>query len=158
MTERIESIEDLQDKLSGRQVAMVATRDEHGHLSSRPVTLQRIDDDGARWFLVNRHASWVTPSDGSPVNASFTGERGLWVSCSGRLSLNGSKERLDKMLDEMSETFFEEDGEPIAMRIEARQIEWWSAPNAAVQVLDLVRAKVSDSAPKAGESGTLNVG
>ncbi|WP_291825481.1 hypothetical protein [Candidatus Neomicrothrix sp.] len=39
-----------------------------------------------------------------------------------------------------------------------RQIEWWSAPNAAVQVLDLVRAKVSDSAPKAGESGTLNVG
>ncbi len=44
------------------------------------------------------------------------------------------------------------------MRIEARQIEWWSAPNAAVQVLDLVRAKVSDSAPKAGESGTLNVG
>ena len=62
------------------------------------------------------------------------------------------------MLDEMSETFFEEDGEPIAMRIEARQIEWWSAPNAAVQVLDLVRAKVSDSAPKAGESGTLNVG
>ncbi len=106
MTERIESIEDLQDKLSGRQVAMVTTRDEHGHLSSRPVTLQRIDDDGALWFLVNRHASWVTPSDGSPVNASFTGERGLWVSCSGRLSLDGSKERLDGMLDAMSETFF----------------------------------------------------
>ena len=158
MTERIESIEDLQDKLSGRQVAMVTTGDEKRLLSSRPVTLQRIDDDGRLWFLVDRHASWVTPADRSAVNASFTGERGLWVSCSGRLELDGSKERVDELLGAMSETFFEGDAEPIAMAIVPRQIEWWSAPNTAVQVLDMVRAKVSDHPPDAGESGTLDVG
>lgn len=155
MTNRIESVEDLQDKLSGMQVAMVTTSDEHGLLSARPVTMQRLDDDGDLWFLVDRHSAWVTPADGSPVNASFTGERGLWVSFAGRIELDGSAERIDELLDPMSDTFFEGDAEPIALKVAARQIEWWAAPNAAVQVLDLVRAKVTDRAPDAGESGTL---
>lgn len=158
MADQIESIQDLQDQLDGRQVAMVTTSDEQGLLSSRPVTMQRLDDDGHLWFLVDRHASWVTPADRSPVNASFTGERGLWVSFSGRVELDGSQERIDEMLGAMSDSFFEGDAEPIALRIAPQQVEWWSAPNTALQVLDLVRAKLTDREPEAGGSGTLDVG
>ena len=158
MTDQIESIQDLQDKLEGRQVAMLTTGDEQGLLSSRPVTMQRLDDDGHLWFLVDRHASWVTPADQSPVNASFTGERGLWVSFSGRVELDGSRKRIDELASAMSDTFFEGDAEPIAMGIAPSQVEWWSAPNKPVQVLDLVRAKLTDREPDGGGSGTLDVG
>lgn len=157
MADRIESIEDLQDKLSGRQVAMVATRDERGAISSRPITVQKLDDQGSLWFLVNRHAAWVAPADGNAVNASFTGEKNLWVSVSGRLTLDDDRERTEELLGPIGDSFFEGDAEPIMARIKPQEIEWWSAPNSVVQVMDLARSKVSGDSPDAGESGTLRV-
>jgi hypothetical protein len=63
MTNRIETVEELQRRLSGVQVAMLATQDEHGTISSCPVALQAIDQRGDLWFLVDRHGGWVAPTN-----------------------------------------------------------------------------------------------
>ena len=157
MTDRIESVEELQRRLSGLQVAMVATQDEHGTISSRPVTLQDVDKRGDLWFLVDRHAAWVAPADGRAVNASIIDGKKMWLSFAGRLEL-GDGPRTDELRDGMSDTFFAGDAEPVAARIAVNTIEWWTAPNAAVQFLDLARARLTDQPPAAGESGSLRAG
>lgn len=158
MTERIESVEDLQDKLSGMRVAMLATQDERGALSSRPVTVQDLDDQGDLWFLVDHHASWVAPADGRAANASIVNEKNFWLSFSGRIRLDDNQERIDQLMGAMSDAFFDDEAEPVALCVVPHDVEWWTAPNTPKQVLELVRAKVTGDTPDTGESGTLHTG
>lgn len=86
MTEELQDMNDVRDRLSGVRTAMVTTADERGTLSSRPVTKQEIDGAGNVWFLVDGSAAWVEPADGSPINAAFVDGEDSWVSFSGMVA------------------------------------------------------------------------
>jgi general stress protein 26 len=55
----------LADLVGDIPVAMVTTVDATGALNARPLTVKRIDDDGAVWFLVDANAEW-SPRASSP--------------------------------------------------------------------------------------------
>jgi len=156
MTDPLKTVADVKERIDGNRFAMITSIDERGTLSSRPVTVQRLDDDGDLWFLVDRSAEWVAPLDGGPVNAAVADDR-TWVSFAGRAVLVTDQSVIDELSDPMSETFFEEGAEPVALRVVADRVEWWTSPNKAVQLIELAKAKLSDSQPDLGDSGAIEL-
>lgn len=156
MSESINTIADLQERLQGNRFAMITSIDERGTLSSRPVTVQKLADDGDIWMLVDRNSDWVPPIDGAPVNASLSDDR-TWVSFAGRASLVADQATVDELTDPMADTFFGEGADKVALHIVTDRIEWWASPNKAVQLIELAKAKVTGGDPAIGDSGAIEV-
>ncbi len=154
MTEQLTTIDEVQKRIESGRVAMVTTVDERGTLSARPVTLQKIDDHGDAWFLVDANADWVQPAANGPVNAAFVDER-TWVSFAGRADLFTDEACITDLMDAMSENFFDESSQPVALRVVTDRIEWWAAPNKLSQLIELAKAKATDHQPDLGASGTI---
>lgn len=154
--EHLHTIDDVRTRLEGSRFVMVTSIDERGTLSSRPVTMQRFEASGDLWFLVDGTAEWVRPLDGGPVNAAVADEH-TWVSFAGRAEVVEDQAKIDDLTDPASETFFEDDAEPVALRIVSDRIEWWASPSKAAQVIELVKAKVTSNEPDMGDSGTIDV-
>lgn len=154
MTNQLTSIEDVQEHLGDGRFAMITTVDERGTLSSRPVTLQSIDDRGDAWFLVDANAEWVQPAANGPINAAFVDDRS-WLSFAGRADIFTDDSCITELMDVMSENFFDETSQPVALRVVTDRIEWWAAPNKVSQLIELVKAKVTDHQPDLGSSGSI---
>ena len=154
MTDELNTIAELKDRLDDIRVAMVSTVDERGTISSRPMTIQEITDDVDLWFLVSDGADWLGPANGGPVNASITNSR-TWVSFAGRAEVSTSPIRIAELMDEMSETFLGDDAQPVVLRLATDRIEWWAAPNKAAQVFQIAKAKITNQTPDMGASGTI---
>lgn len=158
MTERLTTIGDVQDALDGERTAMVTTIDERGTLSSRPMTIQRIDDAGEVWFLVDANAHWVGPADGSPVNVAVVDDGDVWVSFAGRASVEREQGVIDALSGPMADAYFSSEAQPVALRVVTDRIEWWTAPGSVAQLIQMGRGLLSDAQPDLGEQGIIEVG
>ena len=63
---------------------------------------------------------------------------------------------LEDLGDPVTDTWFQEDAEPIAVRVDVGHADWWDAPGRLRQALSLAGAKVSGSQPDMGERGTAD--
>lgn len=158
MSPEITSVSDLQNRLKGERVSMVTTVDEHGELSARPLTIQRLDDHGDLWFLVDQNADWVRPAEGASAGATVVDDGDTWASFAGRATFISDPDVVAELGGEISELYLEDGAVPIALRLVTDRVEWWTAPGKIAMVLELAKAKISDSKPKLGHSGTLKVG
>jgi general stress protein 26 len=158
MTDRLSTVADVQDALDGERTAMVTTIDERGTLSSRPVTVQKIDDDGEVWFLVDAKADWVTPADGAAVNVAIVDDGDVWVSFAGRASVLRDQSVIEELSGAVSDAYFSADAVPAALRVVTDRIEWWTAAGTMAQLVQVGRGLVSDDRPDLGEQGTIEVG
>lgn len=155
MTTTIESVKDLSEAVSHIKVAMVSTVDEHGTISSRPVTVQEITPFGEVVFIVDQGADWVPPADGAAINATLIDEGNAWVSFAGTGSLDPDTATAEELMGSLSSLFFGEDSQPAVLRVRTEQIEWWTAASGARQVFELAKAAISGKTPELGSSGTL---
>lgn len=155
MSTTIETIQDLRDRIEGNPFAMVTSADDRGTLSSRPLTIQKFDDDGNLWFLVDRNSDWVAPVDGAAVNAAVADDDDTWVSFAGRGKLVNDHAVIEELKDPMSETYFDDDSVIVALMVESDRIEWWASANKAVMLYELAKAKLTGERPDIGDSGTI---
>ena len=158
MTDRLTTITDVQDALDGERTAMVTTIDERGTLSSRPVTVQKIDDDGEVWFVVDSAAEWVAPADGAAVNVAVVDDGDVWVSFAGRASVIHDRGVVEELSGPVSDAFFSSDAEPAALRVVTDRIEWWTPAGTMAQLVQVGKGLLSDERPDLGEQGTIEVG
>lgn len=157
MTSTVATVSDLRDRVDSQRIAMVSTVDERGTISSRPITIQQFDDSGDLWFLVDRNADWVAPAESSAVGATIIDDGETWLSFSGRAALADDKATLDAFTGPMSDAFFGDDSDPVVLRIATDRVEWWSAPGKLTQAFELAKAKLTDSQPNMGDSGSIDV-
>lgn len=154
MPDQLKTIEDVQERIKGTRFAMVTTIDERGTLSSRPLTVQRFDDSGGLWFLVNHNADWVAPLDGGPINASIADDD-TWVSFAGRAVLLHDQASIEKLKDPASDSRFDDDADPVVLHIATDRIEWWKSASEAAQLINMVKSKLTDTEPDLGNSGSI---
>jgi len=149
------TIDDLRDRLQGDRTAMLTTVDERGTLSARPLSIQTYNDFGDVFFLVSRDADWVSVGT-EAANVAIVDDGSTWLSIAGRLHITDEAKLLDELWNDDAAAWFP-DGKSTAMvaHVQSDRWEYWTAPNAAVQVVEFVKAKVTDSAPDLGESGTI---
>jgi general stress protein 26 len=140
----------LKDLVSGIPIAMVTTT-TRGLLRGRPLAVQRVDLDGTVWFLVDRHADWVT-TDLGVVNIAFV-DTTTWVSATGSATTTDDQRILDDLGDPVTDTWFEDGAEPVALRVVVDHADWWDAPGRLRQAVELIAAKVGDRQPDMGSRG-----
>ncbi len=147
----------LRERVAGVSTVMVTTIDEQGTLSSRPITVQEVDDSGDVWFVVDRHADWV--HDGvDAVNVAFVDDGATWVSVAGRAALDDDAERLRGLWNPGLDAWFPDGPQTdgvVAMHVQADRWEYWTAPNQLARLVELATATVTDAPHDLGDSGAV---
>ena len=78
-----ESVAKVVDLLRDARFSMVTSIGASGALQSRPMTIQRVEDDGDLWFLISRSHDQARAIGAEPrVNVAVSGDSS-WVSVSG---------------------------------------------------------------------------
>ncbi len=140
----------VQELVDGIPIAMVTTRTGAG-LCGRPLAVQRVDEDGTLWFLVDRHAEWVG-ADLGVANVAFS-DTTTWVSATGPATTTDDPAVLEDLGDPVTDTWFEDGAEPVALRVAVEHADWWDAPGRLRQALELAGAKLRGHQPDMGERG-----
>lgn len=142
----------LPELVDGIRFAMLTTTGSDG-LDSRPLTVQRVDDDGTVWFLIGSTADWLDQLQGG-VNLTFVDDK-TWVSVTGTATTANDQTTLDDLGDPASDAWFGEGTEPLALRVTTQQGSWWESPGGVRMLLDVAGAKLTGNQPSAGASGDV---
>lgn len=148
------TVDELRERLEEVRVAMATTIDEHGLLSSRPLTVQRIDENGDVYFIVARDADWTAA--GQAMNVSLVDDGRTWVSVVGRAEYVEGTSLLSDLWDDTTDTYFP--GGPahaVALQVHADRWEYWTAPNKLVRMAGRAKAFLMDAPPDVGDSGSI---
>ena len=144
----------LSDLVGGIRIAMLTTHGPAG-LQSRPMTVQRVDDEGATvWFLVGDDTDWLASATGE-VNVAFVDDD-AWVSVAGRGSTTTDAAVLADLGDPVSGAYFGDEADPVALRIGVEHVDWWTAPGKVGQALGLAKAAVTQERPDLGDRGEID--
>lgn len=145
----------LRERVDGVRTTMVTTVDERGSLGSRPLTVQRVTDEGDVLFVVARDADWVLSTIDS-INVAFVDPDSTWVSVAGRAEIVDDPALLDDLWSGALDAFFPDgrDGAAI-LRVDADRWEYWAAPGKLAQLVKIAAARLGDDQPDLGSSGTI---
>lgn len=149
MTEETRTLSDL---ASGIRFAMVTTNGPEG-LRSRPVTVQKATD-AAVWFLVADDADWLGEVDGKDLNVALVDDT-TWVSITASGQLIRDPAVLDDLGDPISDAWFDEGQEPVALQATMHHADWWSAPGKLGQIIGLAKGVLGDGPPEMGDRGEI---
>lgn len=148
------TIDDLRERVEDVRIAMATTIDLDGLLSSRPLTVQRIDARGDVYFIVARDAHWAIP--GQAVNVSLVDDGHTWVSVVGRAEYVEGTSLLSDLWDDMTDAYFPDGpASAIALQVHAERWEYWTAPNKLAQIAGMAKAFLMDTRPDIGDSGAV---
>lgn len=153
--------EKVKDLIGDERLAMLTTVDGDGKLVSRPMALQRMDDDGTLWFLTD---------DTSPkaqqvirdhrTNLAFQ-SRGTWISVAGSAQIVEDRQTIEELWDSGAEAWFP-DGpstpEVAALRIDPDTAEYWGSPGGRISsVIAYAKAKLTGERPNIGEAEVVDL-
>lgn len=148
----------LGELLSPGDTSMVATMHD-GRMSSRPLTVSRIDDDAID-ILIDRTAEWARPLTASfATHVTVTDSRkNEWVSMNGTGAISDDRGLIDELWNPFAGAFFE-DGQDTpgvaVLRITVTDGEYWSTPSGRLgSLFTMLKAKVG-RAERVGERGTV---
>jgi general stress protein 26 len=145
----------LRARIDGIRTVMVTTGDGRGTLSSRPMTVQQVTEDGDVLFIVDETAEWVKPG-AVAINVAFVDSDRTWVSVAGRAGLDRDEQLLDDLWNPMVEAFFPDGRDhAVVLRAEADRWEYWTAPGKLRQLVEIGSSRLTDSPPDLGDSGTV---
>lgn len=146
---------ELRKRVAKVRTAMLASVDERGTLSSRPLTVQLISESGDVFFVAGRDADWVSSSMDA-VNVALVDGPSTWISVAGRAVVDDDSQLLDDLWNPLLDTFFPEGRtSAVVVCVESDRWEYWTAPDKLSQLVEIARARVGDDRPEPGESGTV---
>jgi len=140
---------DLKGLVSKIRAAMLTTSD----LRSRPMSVQRVDEDGTVWFLVDARADWVEELPGTVNVAWVASDR--WISGTGEARVVRDQATLDELGDPVSDSFFDESSERAAIRVDLERADTWTSPNRISQAVRIAVGVVTGDQSDAGDRDVL---
>ena len=153
----------LKDKIKDIRIAMMTTRDDTGHLRSRPMATHDIDVDGTLWFFTKEHSPKVDEIESieNDINLSYMStNQNLFVSVSGKAVLVKDKAKINELWNPLLKAWFPQgldDPELALLKVTIDQAEYWDAPsNRMIQVIGVIKAAITGKEYKPGEHGKMN--
>jgi general stress protein 26 len=128
----------LGDQLESQRTAMLTVRDHAGRLTSRPMTVQMLDEHGTFWMLASRRSlnAVAGGADGSNACLAFSDEDdALFVSVSGQLHLDDSRERKGELWSTLARPWFPQgvdDPDLVCLGLRPVQADVWDGPDSGV--------------------------
>ncbi len=143
------------------RIAMFVTTADDGSLHAAPMTTQEAEFDGDAWFIAGNNSETVRNlTSRRGVNVSFSGTSS-WLSLSGSAHVVDDAERKKELWNTFTEAWFPEgqdDPSVVVVKVAGESAQYWDSPGRVAMTLDMVKAKVTGNPPKAGDSGTVDLG
>lgn len=141
------------------RIAMLTTVDDSGHLVSRPMAVQQMDEDGTLWFFTKKSSPKVEQIEQNEhqVNISFAdADDSSFVSISGSAQEMNDRAKIDELWSEAAKPWFPEgkdDPELTLLKVHTDMAEYWdSTSSRMVRFLEMARAAVTGDTYKEGEN------
>lgn len=152
------SVADVVAMLRKQHVAMMTTIDRDA-MVSRPMGVQRIDDDATVWFFALADSDKARQIAADPrTNLAFT--NGDQLSVSGTAVIVKDQAVIDELWDKGVEAWMQcepTDPKVALIRVDADSVGYWDTPNAAGTLLEVAKGVLGGTRPQAGESGVVEV-
>lgn len=148
----------VRDLVDGVRFAMLTTIDQ-GRLVSRPMTVQRIEQDLKFLFITQRNTDVAQQSDGAQVNLAFVDD-GTFVSVTGTGALVDDVELKKELWDAATDAFTEEgpeDPSNVILAITTETASYWDSPTGPASVFGMLKAAVTGGKSQSGEHDTVDV-
>ncbi|HEY5801458.1 MAG TPA: pyridoxamine 5'-phosphate oxidase family protein [Burkholderiaceae bacterium] len=158
-----EDLQTLQKMTDDLRFCMITTIAEDGGLRSRPMTNQRLDDDGCLWFFTSTESELAEDIAARPdVNVAFSKpDDNTWVSVSGRATQVEDRAKIKELWNPMVEAWFPDgpdDPKVELIRVDAHDAEYWDADSTKmVRLFKMAAAYFSGKPPDMGEHGTIKM-
>jgi general stress protein 26 len=162
--DRQRAVADLARLIDGIPVVMVTTQTGDGALRSRPMLVEKLQDDAALLFLTHRSSHKVLEiTEHAQVNVAFIGAKGdRYVSVSGSGRITHDREQIRRLWNPTYRAWFPggpDDPELGVLTVQIERVEYWDVPSSRlVRLWGVVRALATGQPAEAGEQGTLVFG
>lgn len=159
-----ESATTLWQKIEHVRVGMLTTIAADGTLVSRPMTSQKVDDDGVLWFFASAEAAVAHQIEHNPVvNVGFAApDDSVYVSVSGTAEVVLDKMMIASMWSPLVSVWFAggADNPHIALiKVKVHAAEYWDSDQSKMmQLYAMAKAAVTGEPPAAiGEYRKFNL-
>ena len=159
---RQESIEKLKTLVEGVDFCMLTTING-GQLRSRPMSTQKLGEDGDLWFFTSDQTHKVDEIEAdNRVNAAYSKtDDNLYVSVSGRASIVKDRQKIEELWNPILKAWFPkglDDPTLCLPKISIEEAEYWDSPNSKiVQLYGFVKAVVTGEPARGGDHGKVNL-
>lgn len=156
MAQQDRRFDQVADTIERIRIAMMTTAEDDGRLSSRPMAVMRVDDDGSIWFLTR---------DGShklehlrQVNLAFADRDDAdYLSIAGAGEVLHERATVTALWSPMARPWFPDgpdDPALVALRIRPAAIEYWDATSSRMlRMIEMARAALTGTGTSMGEHG-----
>jgi len=152
----------IRDMIKDVKFGMFTTVEDNNRLSSRPLTIQQVDDDGNMWFFISDEANYLNAVSQHPeVNVNFAdvGDS-LYVSVSGRAETLRDRQKAEELWNVMAKPWFPggvDDPHLMLLKVQIHAAEYWdSGSSKMMQLFAMAKASIMGEQPKdTGEHGSL---
>ena len=149
-----DELHDLRDRIKDVKFGMFTTQDASSALSSRPLTVQQLDDAGSLWFFVSDQEAFTRELlDNPSVNVSFADvDDHLYVSVSGRAELSRDRVKAEELWNPAVKAWFPQgldDPHLALLRVNIQAAEYWDTANSKmVTLFAMAKAAITGKPPK----------
>ncbi len=155
-----DELETIRSIMKSTRIAMLTTIDEDGGLDSHPMTVQEADFDGDCWFLASDKSAAVKQLMSRPnVNVAYSGSA-QWLSLSGSAEVVRDEAKKKELWNTFTEAWFtdgETDPSVVLIHVKAQSVQYWDSPGKLATLVSMLKAKVTGTEPKAGESASVDL-
>ena len=153
-----ESVAKVVDLLRDARFSMVTSIGASGALQSRPMTIQRVGDDGDLWFLISRSHDQAKAIGAEPrVNVAVSGDSS-WVSVSGDGEIVRDQARIDDLWSPFVDAWFpggKEDPDVGLLLVRSDSAEYWDSPGGRVaSLISFVKTAATGTPYEGGNEAT----
>ena len=162
-TQKIENLRKLWDKVNDIKIAMMTTKDEDGHLRSRPMYTQQTEFTDYIWFFTKDDSPKISEIiKDMQVNLNYANpDDSLYVSVSGQAILVKDRDKARELWNPTLKAWFpkELDDPHLALiRVDADIAEYWDTPSSKmVQLFGMIKASVTGEEYRPGDNEKLNL-
>ena len=160
MTEQLE-LDKVVEIMRSDRFCMLTSVGEQGRLQSRPMTPQRVTDDGDAWFFIDatsEHAARIRAE--KRVNLAFS-DGSTWLSVAGHGDVRRDREKIEELWNPVVEAWFPEgkDSPSVGLLfVESDSAEYWDTPGGRISsALAFAKAKVTGNRPDVGANESLDL-
>lgn len=131
---------------------MITTVDHNGGLSSRPMIVQELDEEGNLWFFALSDSNLMNEIRRIPVvNITFTAGKEKFISALAIGYEAFDKEKMQQLWDPSYKKLFHgglETDKLTFLKLDLQEVEYWGTPHSPVfKIADFVRNITGDENP-----------
>lgn len=143
------------------RIAVLTTTDPDGTLTSRPMALQDVRDDGDVWFFVSATSRKVAHVRVNPHVNVTVGTGSSWVSLSGTARVVTDEARKRELWNPVVEAWFPDgpdDPDVVLLEVAGSSAEYWDTPGGRVaSLISFVKAKATGRPYDGGENERVDL-